>query len=203
MPKLAIIGTAGRGDDGKALSANVAHYYGRMLDAARKVAELTGSKALVSGGASYADHVAVTLFLENPNGYTLELELPERLDRLADGKLRYFDKGTGDFKQNPDAVSNHYHKRFGKVLGRDPFDDFRAAQLFPTFTSTVTFGFHARNLVVAQKADHLLAMTFGTGNRLKDGGTAHTTEAFLARRNRGDAYHLDLNTLKLWPGAVV
>lgn len=203
MSRLAIIGTAGRGDDGKALTARTAEYYGRMLDAARKVAALTGSKALVSGGASWSDHVAVTLFLEDPNGYSLELELPERLDRLADGRLRFHDKGTGDFKGNPGAVSNHYHKRFAKALGHDPYEDFALALANEGCSSTVTFGFHARNLVVAAKADHLLAMTFGEGRKLKDGGTAHTTEAFLARKDRGEAYHLDLNTLKLWPGATV
>ena len=206
MSKLAIIGTAGRGPDAKILASDPEHYLKRMMDAARKVSELTNSTELVSGGASWADHIAVLLFLEDLTHYTLELELPAPLVERGDD-LQYYDKGTGDFKANPGAVSNHYHRLFKKAFTKtrtmwSPFKDFRSLEGVSRVKTTVTPGFLPRNLKVAEKADHVLAMTFGQGKRLKDGGTAHTMSAFLAR-GVGTAYHLDLNTLKLYANATV
>jgi hypothetical protein len=206
MTRVAIIGTAGRGPDAKILASDPQRYLDRMLAAARKVSELTGAVNLVSGGASYSDHMAVLLFLQEPERYRLELELPAKLVECPEGYC-YDDNGTRDFKSNPGAVSNHYLKQMQKAFkqvkpGWSPFGDFRLLEGNPRVTVTVTPGFLPRNLKVAEKADHVLAMTFGQGKRLKDGGTAHTMAAFL-KRGVGTAYHLDLNTLKLYPNATV
>lgn len=216
--KLAIIGTAGRADDGKRLALDPESYLTRMLDAAREVSKLTGATELISGGAAFSDHIAVLLFLEDPLRYSIELELPALLIPDSTGAYRYHDKGSGDWKGNPGAVSNHYHKLFKKTMSKtrpawSPFLDFGALMAVsehdvsaqaPTagVTINVGTGFLERNLVVAAKAHHCLAMTFGDGARLKDGGTAHTMSHFLAKRDHGDAYHLDLNTLKLWKDAI-
>lgn len=216
MSKLAIIGTAGRGPDGKQLASDPERYLTRMLDAARKVSELTGATELISGGAAWADHVAVLLFLEDPLHYSIELEIPAAL--VSDGKegCQYDDKGTGDFKNNPGGVSNHYHRLFKRAFAKtraewSPFIDFDSLHVNALnygvpdekITINVGTGFLERNLVVAAKAHHCLAMTFGEGPRLKDGGTAHTMSNFLAKRDHGQAWHLDLNTLKLYPNATV
>jgi hypothetical protein len=212
MSKLAIIGTAGRGDDGKRLAADPERYRTRMLDAARKVAELTHATTLVSGAAAWADHIAIDLFLEPPTEYALELELPAPLEPDDAGGYRFLDKGTRDFKSNPGGVSNHYHRLFKDAFAKtgtlwSPFLDFAAIHRTAMEPSAVTFcvgaGFLERNLVVAAKADCCLAMTFGNGAQLKDGGTAHTMKAFLAKPNHGQAFHLDLNTLTLYKGARV
>lgn len=210
--KLAIIGTAGRGPDGKQLATDPERYLTRMLDAARKVSELTGATELISGGAAWADHIAVLLFLENPEHYSIELELPAAFEPDGVGGYRYHDKGTHDFKDNPGAVSNHYHKLFTKAVAKVRprfssflhFADVEAVHvgLAAEVRTNVGTGFLERNLVVAAKAHHCLAMTFGNGRQLKDGGTAHTMSNFLAKRNHGDAYHLDLNTLKLYKDAI-
>lgn len=214
MAKLAIIGTAGRADDGKRLAADPERYLTRMLDAAREVSKLTGATELISGGAAHADHCAVLLFLEDPKTYTLELELPAPFVTDGIGGYKYFDKGAGDFKNNPGGVSNHYMRLFHKALSKtrpewSPFTDFADLEfargspaLADRITINVGTGFLERNLVVAAKAHHCLAMTFGEGRALKDGGTAHTMSNFLAKRGHGAAYHLDLNTLKLWEGAT-
>lgn len=213
MAKLAIIGTAGRADDGKRLAADPERYLTRMLDAAREVSKLTGATELISGGAAWADHIAVLLFLEDPEHYSLELELPAKLIQ-ADAGVRVFDdKGTHDFKSNPGAVSNHYHKAFTKAVAkvRPGFSSFAHfgdiedvhVGLAAEVRLNIGTGFLERNLVVAAKAHHCLAMTFGNGKQLKDGGTAHTMSNFLAKRGHGAAYHLDLNMLKLWEGATV
>lgn len=60
-------------------------------------------------------------------------------------------------------------------------------------------GFLDRNLLVAAEADIFLAMTFGDGSEVKDGGTKHTVNAMLKQGKTG--YHLDLNTLKLYKNA--
>lgn len=216
--KLAIIGTAGRGEDGKRLASDPNNYIQRMLDAAKKVSEITGSTDLISGAAAWADHIAVLLFRDNPDKYSIELELASPL--VSDGNCGYKfdDKGTGDFKNNCGAISNHYHKQFKKAFHKSrpswnpapawsPFDDFFAlnckrANHPEKVIFNVGTGFLERNLEVAQKADHCLAMTFGNGKRLKDGGTAHTMSNFLVK-GMGTAWHLDLNTLKLYEGAVV
>lgn len=208
--KLAIIGTAGRGPDGKQLATDPETYLTRMLDAAREVSKLTGATELISGGAGWSDHVAILLFLEDPLRYSLELELPAGLEPRADGGYHYRDKGTRDFKDNPGAVSNHYHKLFNKAVSKvrpfSSFADFGVLMEMSTpptgIAINVGTGFLERNLVVAAKAHHCLAMTFGDGRQLKDGGTAHTMSHFLAKRDHGDAYHLDLNTLKLWKDAI-
>jgi hypothetical protein len=204
--RLAIIGTAGRADDGKRLASDPEMYLERMQAAVLKVRELTGSNIFLSGGASWADHCAVLLYNEYVGQFGLELELPARL--VDDGKdgMRYEDHGTRDFKNNPGAVSNHYLKLMQKAFVKtrphwSPFKDFHEGSE-GNVVYTVTPGFLARNLVVAAKADHVIAMTFGSGAKLKEGGTAHTMRAFLARPDHGDAYHLDLNTLKLYKGAT-
>ncbi len=210
MAKLAIIGTAGRADDGKRLVLDPETYLTRMLDAAREVSKLTGATELISGGAAFSDHIAVILFLEDPSHYTLELELPAPFESDLVGGYKYFDKGSGDWKGNPGAVSNHYHRLFLKVFKKtrltwSPFNDFSSLESYRSsgqVTINVGTGFLERNLVVAGKAHHCLAMTFGNGRQLKDGGTAHTMSHFLAKRDHGAAYHLDLNTLKLWEGAT-
>lgn len=203
--KLAIIGTAGRATDGKILASRPDLYLDTMKRAALKVADLTNSTTLLSGGAAWSDHIAILLFLDNPSRFRLQLELPAPLVTDGDGKS-FDDNGTGNFKNNPGAVSNHYHRLFKKALIKlqpnwSPFIDFKRIYDYAEYSSRVTYGFLNRNLIVAREANHCIAMTFGNGAQLKDGGTAHTMSHFLARENHGKAYHLDLNTLKLYEDA--
>lgn len=205
--KLAIIGTAGRKDDAARLGGNPGHYYRRMLDAARQVAIYIGADTLVSGGAAWADFMAIALYLEPPNKYQLELHLPAPFCVDAGRGWAFLDTGGVSWITNPGGTANHYLRQFAKQCepfgGEDfPWKQYKTVQADPEVWTCRSQGFKERNLEVA-KADHCLAMTFGDGRKVKDGGTAHTMSAFLARPNHGASYHLDLNTLKLYKDAIV
>jgi len=204
MNTLAIIGTAGRQEDGVLLSQDPVMYYEKMLAACLKVVAITKADTLISGGAAYADHCAVSLFLKAPNVFKLILELPANLVAdNADG-LCFQDSGA----KSPGSIANYYHNRFTKAMQKEKglawssFADFRSAVTHPNCVINVTPGFKERNLKVAAKANHCLAMTFGDKHFLKDGGTAHTMKNFLEKKT-GSSYHLDLNVLRLYKGAKI
>ncbi len=207
MVSLAIIGTAGRKEDASRLAANPKHYYTRMLDCARYVAKLVGADTLVSGGAAWADFMAIALFLESPDQYRLMLELPENLDISSEHKRVYRDTGEMDWRTNPGGTSNHYLRQFSKQCHSFkgpffPWVEYDKVASHPVVIRTVTRGFKERNCEVA-KANHCLAMTFGEGPKLKDGGTMNTMGEFLAREDHGRSFHFDLTSMKFYEGAVV
>lgn len=181
-----------------------------MLAAARKLADLTHATHLVSGGAAWADHMAVLLFLSDPARFTLQIEAPDEMVTAPSGGLQYADtgeRGPRSFINNPGGTSNHYLQAFADALAItrpqwSPFLDFALVAGHPRVTIRVTHGFQARNLLVAG-AQNALAMTFGEGSLLKDGGTANTMNAFLSRPDHGLAYHLDLSAMKLHAKARV
>ena len=165
---LAIIGTAGRGDDARKLTKN---HWLRMIDAAKKVIEIEEVTDLVSGGASWADHVAI--HLARKEKIPAEIWLPARERDLE--------------------TAQHYHNRFSSVMGYDTWSQISTHK----FLCLNGFGgFKDRNTEVANRADLFLAMTFGDGKNVKDGGTADTVSKMQARGIGG--YHLDLNTLKMY-----
>lgn len=80
---LAIIGTAGRGEDYSKLTT---HHYWRMVDAAKSVIARENITHLVSGGAAWADWTAY------------ELDLPKKIYLPA--------------KEKDLETAQYYHKRF-------------------------------------------------------------------------------------------
>lgn len=175
-PRLGIIGTAGRQSDGALLNRES---YAHMVAIAEQVARTHGVRALVSGGAAWADHVAVGLVALGtfePRALTLHLPAGLRPD------------GTFEETRNGGA-SNHYHRLFRRSAAVRSAEEL-AAVAAKGATITVSDGFFARNARVADDADILLAFTFGEGPAwegihhaahidaraagLKDGGTAHT-----------------------------
>lgn len=196
---LAVIGTAGRGSDADRMSIQL---YDAMY--ARTVAAMRdwNVRALVSGGAAWADHLAVRAFLEG-EADTLRLFLPARFE-------------DGRFAGPPaDAArtANHYHAEFSRRIGVDTLAQIREAGRKGAAVSSHA-GFKTRNLEVAAAASHVLAFTFGAGREpslvspdeeafgsafeagLKDGGTAHTW----SQTWRADAkLHVDLGWLALQP----
>jgi hypothetical protein len=189
--KLAIIGTAGRKEDGERLSGLI---YESMLTAARTVIKLEKITHLVSGGAAWADHVAVTIFIrDRKRPEKLTLHLPAIYDSL---KGQYFDSGERDFISNPGGTANYYHKKFSQALQINSLWELGEAWA-ACADFVVTPGFKERNTKVANEADVLLAMTFGEGARVKDGGTADTVSKFLSL-GKGSVYHYNLNDLSLY-----
>jgi hypothetical protein len=196
---LAVIGTAGRGSDAAKLSRPLYDaMYRRTLDAMME----WGVRDLVSGGAAWADHLAVRAFLDG-EAERLRLFLPARF-------------AHGRFAGPPaDAArtANHYHDEFSRIVGIDTLAQIGEAVRNGAVASSHA-GFKTRNLEVAAAASRVLAFTFGAGREpaavveadeafgsafdagLKDGGTAHTW----AQAWRADAkLHVDLGWLAAVP----
>ncbi|MBK1669081.1 hypothetical protein CKO28_13665 [Rhodovibrio sodomensis] len=187
--RIAIIGTAGRKDDGARLTR---HVWEQMLaDARQQLADIQviegadpATTTLVSGGAAYADHLAVKLYREGLAA-DLELHLPAELSDNG------FVEDPARGRMDAGRVANYYHGQFKSRTGVDGLAELRAAAASGARVE-VTHGFKERNTKVANSADVLLAYTFGGGREitsavpgelayadataagLKDGGTADT-----------------------------
>lgn len=184
--KLAIIGTAGRGDDQRKLT--LPHW--RMIEiVGQTVATTLKADELISGGAAWADHVAVSLFLK---GFVPKLTL-------------YLPAAINDFQsdfvsgrtQDAGSVASYYHSVFSEIRRKNSFEDFSLARQKGAIFHVNPAGFKARNSQVAQSVDALLAFTFSGKQVPKDGGTADTVRKFLDRRvlekdKKLSAFHFDL-----------
>jgi hypothetical protein len=208
-PAIAIIGTAGRGKyqdpaaDRTKLEARGIACFERMVDEASKVIDcITGSGKyrLISGGAAYADHIAVVLFLQRRGGrcegLTLHLPCPWETTRFRD-------TGGFDFRTNPGGTSNALHRNFARAMKRDSLAEIRAA-ILKGARMVVGNGFFDRNSVVASEADYAIALTFGDGARVKDGGTMNTMRTFQKKAGaREKSFHIDLETWQVFSPARV
>jgi hypothetical protein len=193
---LAIIGTAGRQTDQARLTGAMMEQMVAQAQAHIEKLRANGHAitTAVSGGAAYADHVAVRLFLKGTVPQ-LVLHLPAPFEG---GRFR--DTGLRDAAKNPGGTANYYHGLFREKTGTDSLAELGTAIAMGARV-TVSSGFFARNALVAE-ADACVAMTFGAGPVCKDGGTANTLGSYLGRGKRLAA-HLDLNTMSLHSEAQV
>lgn len=177
---LGIIGTAGRGADATKLTKG---HYTLMRSVAQTLAMGLRAERLVSGGAAWADALAVDLYLRGV-APSLLLHLPCRFN----AEDREYDPST-----RVGQTCNHYHAAASFTLGWDGREqiwevmnrDRDSWMVTEEAASPTGFGgFFARNARVATTADVMLAFTFGEEGKsgLKDGGTSHTMETFLKRR---------------------
>lgn len=129
---------------------------------------------LISGGAAWADHVAVALFLAHPDA-TLTVHAPAQWDATTG---RFLDNGRGaDWKTNPAHLTNALHERFAAKTGRQAFLELRDAHsLGASINATDKAGFHARNNAIAAQADRMMAFSWSDGAEPTDGGTRYTWE---------------------------
>lgn len=157
--KISIIGTAGRKETFKKLNVQV--FQKMIIDAEDQIKKFP-IKELISGGAAWADHIAVDLFLRNiiPS---LTLYLPAEFKNE-----KFIENG---FK-SPGSIANYYHQRFSSKSGRNSLKELTLSQLKGA-RFHIYDGFHQRNFEVA-KSDIILAYTFGEGDVPADGGTLHT-----------------------------
>ncbi len=189
--KIAIIGTAGRNEDETRLNRDMFHQMVAQVGKIKSLSETT----LVSGGAAWADHVAVVTFLLGACA-SLELHIPCLWDA---GNRQYHDTGVRDWKTNPGGTSNYYHRKFSTAMGMG--ENYSLLQIDEAISdgakASVGKGFFDRNTAVAG-ADALVAMTFGNEGRVADGGTRDTFEKYI-KSGKTMAYHLDLNTMTVHP----
>lgn len=194
---IAIIGTAGRNDVGDKLSRDV---FGEMFLTVKSITNRLSNGSpwtAVSGGAAWADHIAIFSF---GLGFAsnLHLELPCELG--PDGK--FIDTGEKDFRKNPGGTANFWHKKFSERVGIDSFKQLKAAANHKNCVASVGNGFFDRNGKIAEKADACIALTFGQEATLQDGGTADTMKKFL-KKGTGVTFHIDLNTMRVYSPAIV
>lgn len=190
---LAIVGTAGRKEDEHKINCAMLP---KMVEIAAAAAQKLGVKELVSGGAAWADHVAVLVFLQDPTKYKLTLHVPAAFE--GD---RYKDVG-GFGASNPGGTANYYHGKFSKAVGRDTIREIAEAIKLGA-TVIVGKGFFDRNKLVA-KSGAILAFTFGDKEWVKDGGTAHTMAHFFDKHPKNPmAFHVDLHTMTTYLPASV
>lgn len=157
------------------------------IEAARFIREHS-VEHLISGGAAGIDHICVQAF--NAGFISrLSLYLPCVFDTV---ECLY----TGETA----TVANYYHQKFKYNLGVDSLIEIQKA-IDNGAEVIVGDGFHARNTLVAKWSTLLLAMTFGNGATLKDGGTADTVRKFNAQFP-DKSWHLDLNDFKLYNPAI-
>lgn len=159
---IAVIGTAGRD---KAMPLSEKHW-NFMANAIYE--ELTPTDVLVSGGAAWADHVAVWAYL---NDYCagLILHLPAPFNR---GRF-WGEYGTSG------GACNYYHQMFSKTMGFDSLKHIQAAldKGAQITEQSIAHGYAAmskRNQLVANDCTHMVAFTFGEGDVPADGGTKIT-----------------------------
>jgi hypothetical protein len=191
MPALsvAVIGTAGR-DKTKPMTIDL--WCAMWHDAC---ARFPADKdfTLVSGGAAWADHIAVSLYNSDKVGF-LRLHLPAPL--VKRGKVWQYEGGSG----TSGSAANYYHKLYKEATGSDGLREIaHAIEKGCNITyQPVSDGYgamFARNNLVAAEAQAGLAYTFGTGKEPADGGTKYTWDRIEGRR-----VHVDLNKLleKTW-----
>ncbi len=175
MKYVAIIGTAGRDKD----RTYTLDLYGKMCENARSKFKDGERYHLVSGGAAWADHLAVELYLARPEQFELTLYLPAPLCLMT--KKFVGDNGSAG------SASNYYHDLFENQTGITGRLQILEAQ---SSGATVEWedpkpgmgGFFARNKKVANFAEACLAYTWGEGKEPADGGTRNTWDQIKGRR---------------------
>jgi hypothetical protein len=197
---IALIGSAGRQADAAKVSRSL---YDLMYEKTERTISDWNILHAVSGGAAFADHLAVRAFLEG-RVKSLTLFLPARFSGRS-----YVPNPR--FRNDPGSTSNEYHRAFSSACGVDSLAELSEA-IRRGATVSVHEGFQTRNIEVANAVDHMLAFTFGSATSLDLGpedegfqnasvaglkitkGTAHCwAEAWKCRRKS----HINLNELML------
>lgn len=133
---------------------------------------------LVSGGSAWADHVAVLLFLDDPERFDLELFLP---CAFKWGDKEFATSGSPNWQADPGKSLNTYHKRHSRATGRRTLHDIVTARALGATVHEPEpeyIGFHARNTRVAAQGGTMLAFTFGEKGVPATSGTRSTWNKF-------------------------
>jgi len=178
MTTVSIIGSAGRKLDASRMTASL---YDQMVkECEQTILDMKlepQNVRLVSGGAAWSDHVAVTLFLSGKyEGLTLHLPCE------WDSSMRSF--ATNAFSHwvlNPGKPANLLHAQFSDKLGRNTLAELEAARSKGA-TLVTHNGFHKRNDHVA-RSQYLLAFSWGQSDSPpEDGGTRYTWDKGTGRK---------------------
>ncbi len=171
MPRVGVIGTAGRNEDGAKMTLAL---YDKMKAAVKHELRRRGWSSdvtLISGGSAWSDHIAVDLFNEGvASGLILHLPSAPEAKRRLQQLHGEFNRATG--KNSVAEVAQALRR--GAIL-RKQYRDFAE-----------------RNTAVAADAtDLLIALTWSNTNQPKPGGTADTWQKSCAPHK----VHLRLSAL--------
>jgi hypothetical protein len=152
--RVAVVGTAGRNP----VEPLTFDSFGRMMTLAEAAIQNFGFELkdciLVSGGAPWADHVAVSLFLEGKVA-GLHLCLPGELFERNDltTSIRAVDGST----RTDASTLCMYHRKFTEITGIDGFAQIRQALERGAVVDSYD-GFFARNAAIAESCDYMVAL---------------------------------------------
>jgi len=168
MFKLGIIGTAGRREDGYRIMPE--HFEAMeqlVLLYIKKLNFSVEDVTFVSGGAAWADHVAVDLHLSG-YGKGLMLYLPCGFEGN-----KFVGNGS---PYDPAPIANYYHTLFSRKVYCTDFRSRHDIANAIESRAVVEYGtgFKGRNTKIAKAVDGLMAFTFGEGDTPKAGGTKDT-----------------------------
>ena len=144
---------------------------------------------LVSGGASWCDHVAVRIYIKKHCvGAKLTLFLPCPMTKSG-----YFDSGkTCGAITNPGRICNKQHADFTKVIVKSSLADVLEAIKLGATVDTDHSGFFACGKALAHACDDLLA--FGWSDKGKP-DTPGTTRTWNAAPSHVKRHYCSLDTL--------
>ena len=117
---------------------------------------------LISGGAAWSDHLAISLYLAN-QAQRLTLFIPS----LWDQKRCLF------YGNNNANTANYYHRLFSEKMGGNTLNGIQRAIDKGAIIHEIKEGFFARNLLVGQ-TDILIAFGWEKGEKPQTKGTLHT-----------------------------
>ena len=189
--KLAVVGSAGRGDDARLINGEL---YAQMAAALKQVMVQVGPVShLVSGGAAFADHLAVGFFLRDlvPG---LSLHLPAFYSRSARQYVEPYAKSSG-------SISNYWHREFSRKCGGNSLNSISEALSKQGASHKTYMGFDLRNTGIAEEADAIVAFTFGVNASVKHGGSWDTMKQAMARSI--PTFHVTLKTMEIFRPAVL
>ncbi|AGF85463.1 hypothetical protein QJ854_gp319 [Moumouvirus goulette] len=162
MIRLAIIGFSGR--DNKSFILTEEHYNWMIDNVMCYVKEVLNMKPadiiLVSGGSSWSDHIAVSLFLTGEFNQ-LHLYLPVDYDKNFS---KYYNNYQG-------SLLNSLHENFGKKINKNTLQDLKLAMTKNNCKLMVYNGFFKRNTAIANSCDHIIAFSLSDK---PSGGTLDT-----------------------------
>lgn len=160
--KIAIIGTAGRKRD--LTLDNYNNMYKWLVNHLSKYDKK--DLHLISGGAAWADHLAVRYYLDNPD-IKLTLYLPTEWDK----EKKNYIQTTNTYCAG--RSSNNYHNKFNKITKINSFEQINTAINLGAIVDISKNNFFVRNDKIAKNCDILIAFTFDK-DEPTDGGSKYT-----------------------------
>ena len=178
--KIAVIGTAGRKEDASKLNKEV--YEAMYQDLLSRVSL---EDTLVSGGAAYADHLAVRAYLDgHVKHLVLHMPFTTKHAKCAQVSMYYYDRMYVVTGINVRADINAAIKKGAEVTTQPDTQNYSPMA--------------NRNKLVANDGDLLIAYTFGEGDVPKDGGTEITWNM-----SQGKKIHVPIHLLHTDEGSYL